>query len=297
MLGFTAFSEAPISQATTSAISLAYLSTVGATIIAESVLYDAQAFITNPSATSSFTANPLLFDAQALGSISGTTSATAINDVLYDAKAGITLSAATASFTAGALDFNELAYITITSAIADILNGGIEFDAKANTSVSNVAATITAYDFEDVYGKANAALSSTSAYLTIYIGDFADEYAQARAFIPPAVATIQALDVEYDAKAFITTSAVTTAIATSDLDYDAQARYYITTLLATFDQALDEPISVTTDYQQYADSYERNRTLYIVSDVKGHTVHIPERESTTIYLGAQDTNRTVNIAA
>jgi hypothetical protein len=121
--------------------------------------------------------------------------------------------------------------------------------------------------------------------------------AQARAFIPPAVATIQALDVEYDAKAFITTSAVTTAIATSDLDYDAQARYYITTLLATFDQALDEPISVTFDYQQYADSYERNRTLYIVSDVKGHTVHIPERESTTIYLGAQDTNRTVKIAA
>jgi hypothetical protein len=161
MLGFTAFSEAPISQATTSAISLAYLSTVGATIIAESVLYDAQA----------------------------------------------------------------------------------------------------------------------------------------RAFIPPAVATIQALDVEYDAKASITPSAVTSSVATNNVDYNAKAYYYTTTLLATFEQTLDEPTAVTFNYQQYADSYERNRTLYIVSDVKGHTVHIPERGSTTIYLGAQDTNRTVKIAA
>ena len=296
MLGFTTFSEAPISQATTSAVSLAYLSTIDTTITAESVLYDAKAFITNPSATSSFTANTLLFDAQALGSISGTTSATAINDVLYDAKAGITPSAATANFTAGTLDFNALAYITITSSIADILNGGIEFDAKANTSVSNVAATITAYDFQDVYGEANAALSSVP-YITTYVNGFTDVDAQANVFIPPAVATIQALDVEYDAKAFITTSAATSSIAISNLDPDAQARSYITTLLATFDQSLDDPISVTFDYQQYADSYERNRTLYIVSDVKGRTVQLPEKESTTIYLGAQDTNRTVNIAA
>lgn len=297
MLGFTPFSGATLSQATTSALALAYLSTIATTITAESVLYDAKAFITNPSTTSSFTANVLLFDAKALGSISGTTSATAINDVLYDAKANITPSAATSTLDAGTLDFNALAYITITSAIADILNGGIEFDAKANTSVSNVSATITAYDFQDVYGKANAALSSTSAYLTIYIGNFADEDAQARAFIPPAVATIQALDVEYDAKAYITPSAVTSSVATSNVDYDAQARYYITTLLATFDQSLEDPIAVTFDYQQYSDSYERNRTLYIVSDVKGHTVYLPEGESTTIYLASQDTNRTVNIAA
>tara|TARA_R110000868_G_scaffold62138_5_gene188063 strand:- start:531 stop:1217 length:687 start_codon:yes stop_codon:yes gene_type:complete len=228
MLGFTAFSEAPISQATTSALALAYLSSVGSILYAEDVLYNAVAYVNSPSATASFTANPLLFDARALLSISGVTSATAINNVAYDAKANITTNAATSTLDVGTLDFNALAYITITSAIADILNGGIEFDAKANTSVSNVAATITAYDFQDVYG---------------------------------------------------------------------EAKSYITTLLATFYQSLDDPISVTFDYQQYADSYERNRTLYIVSDVKGHTVHIPERESTTIYLGAQDTNRTVKIAA
>lgn len=230
MLGFTTFSGATLSQATTSALALAYLSTIATTITAESVLYDAKAFITNPSTTSSFTANVLLFD------------------------------------------------------------------AKANTSVSNVSATITAYDFQDVYGKANAALSS-AAYLTIYINNFADVDAQANVYILPAVATIQALDVEYDAKASITPSAVTSSVATSNVDYDAQARYYITTLLATFDQSLEDPIAVTFDYQQYSDSYERNRTLYIVSDVKGHTVYLPEGESTTIYLAPQDTNRTVNIAA
>jgi hypothetical protein len=126
MLGFTALSETPISQATSFTLALAYLSSAGSILYAEDVLYDAKAFITNPSTTSSFTANVLLFDAKALGSISGTTSATAINDVLYDAKANITPSAVTSSFTAGTLDFSALAYITITSAIADILNGGIE---------------------------------------------------------------------------------------------------------------------------------------------------------------------------
>ena len=274
MLGFTPFSGATLSQSTTSVLALAYLSTIATTITAESVLYDAKAFITSPSTTSSFTANVLLFDAKALGSISGTTSATTINDVLYDAKANITPSAVTSSFTAGTLDYSALAYITITSVIADILNGGIEFDAKANTSVSNVSATITAYDFQDVYGKANAALSSTSAYLTIYIGNFADEDAQARAFIPPAVATIQALDVEYDAQASITPSAVTSSVATSNVDYDAQARYYITTLLATFEQTLDQPTAVTFNYQQYADSYERNRTLYLPDGQSTKTVFI-----------------------
>jgi hypothetical protein len=248
MLGFTALSETPISQATSFTLALAYLSSAGSILYAEDVLYNALAYVTSPSATSSFTANTLLFDAKALRSISGATSATAINNVAYDAKANITPNAATSSFTAGTLDFNALAYITITSAIADILNGGIEYDAKAS----------------------------------------------------------------------ITTSAVTTAIATSALDYDAQANYYITTLLATFVLTLDEPTAVTFDYQQYADSYDRHRALYLLADNKNktillpiqptptsyttvhdnkYTITLPERESSIIYLGAQDTNRTVKIAA
>lgn len=249
MLGFTALSETPISQAISSTLALAYLSGSGSILYAEDVLYNAIAYVTSPSTTASLTANQLLFDARALLSISGTTSATAINNVAYDAKANITSNAVTSTLDAGTLDFNALAYITITSAIADILNGGIEFDAKANTSVSNVAATITAYDFQDVYG---------------------------------------------------------------------EAKSYITTLLATFDQSLDDPISVTFDYQQYADSYDRSRTVYLVADNKNQTVSLPiqpttisyttahdnkytitlpERESSIIYLGAQNTNRTVNIAA
>jgi hypothetical protein len=31
--------------------------------------------------------------------------------------------------------------------------------------------------------------------------------------------------------------------------------------------------------------------------VKGHTVYLPEGESTTIYLASQDTNRSIKIAA
>jgi hypothetical protein len=196
---------------------------------------------------------------------------TTVAPLLYDAKAVITNPSTISSFTANVLLFDAKALrsisgITLATAINDVL-----YDAKANITPSAVTSSFTAGTLD----------YSALAYITM----------------SPTVATIQALDVEYDAKASITPSAVTSSVATNNVDYNAKAYYYTTTLLATFEQTLDEPTAVTFNYQQYADSYERNRTLYIVSDVKGHTVHIPERGSTTIYLGAQDTNRTVKIAA
>ena len=133
--------------------------------------------------------------------------------------------------------------ITSATAINDVL-----YDAKANITPSAVTSSFTAGTLD----------YSALAYITM----------------SPTVATIQALDVEYDAKASITPSAVTSSVATSNVDYDAQARYYITTLLATFEQTLDQPTAVTFNYQQYADSYERNRTLYLPDGQSTKTVFI-----------------------
>jgi hypothetical protein len=284
---------------------------------------DAQANTTIPAATASFTAAAFGdVDAQANTTLSGATSTFAASALDFDAQASITTSNVVASSSIS--DFTSVtgkANITPSGATATFALD-IDFDAKANTSIGgSVTATLTAADVEGD-GQASGFLSTTAAFLSIYITDFADEDAQARAFMPVAASSITASDFgdvdakantdiggsvtaalavsafdDVDAKANTTPSAVTATIANSAFDdVDAQATVIPPSVVLTPAIDLDDPIAVRFDFGQFADSYDRSRVLYIVSYGGSDTVYVKE-ENRTVYIDKDMQNYTVYITA
>jgi hypothetical protein len=297
MLGFSTFSETPFAQAATSLTALAFMASAASQGYAGVFGYDAKAFYTlNPAVSS--TAVAIEFDAKASTNVVSVLSSLSINDLLdVDAQATISPSAVVAAFSADTLSY----------------------DAKANLTLGSVTSDILAYDLADVDAQANTTLSSTSAYLTIYITDFADEDAQARAFMSPAVAVgnvdvdfdakattfisfvdanLEVSEVDFDAKANITTNTVTAIVSINNFyDVDAQATANFSTLDSLIlSQDLEDPTAVRFDFTPFTDSYDRNRTLYLVSYDENRTVQI-NPENRTVYIEKTGGSYTVNIAA
>lgn len=208
----------------------------------------------------------------ALGYLTTLPSYLNINSISYDAK-------------------SHIVPISVTSLIEA---APVQYIAKANIATHSVITLAEVSDFTTI-AKANYTLGTTSAYLTIYIGDFADEDAQARVYISPAVSVAQAVSVAYDAESNIILYPVTATVENNILDYEGLSFINLNSVSGLFEQTFTYELH-DFDYQQYANSYERHRTLYLLSDIKGHTVYIPERESTMVYVSAQDDNRTVTIA-
>lgn len=286
MLGFTALSQAPLSQSTTSSIALAFLASAIGQFTPGAILFDAKALHTTASVSASTAAN-ILFDAQAAITTADAIASTAISDVLYAAQAGVTPSAATASFTTGTLDYEALAHITPTGAVAtgEADQFG-DVDAKANITTTGTISNTSVNDFADVFGKANVVPSAVSAFLTIYIGDFADEDAQARAFIPPAVSVTNITSVDFDAESNITTGSAIASVSADTLAYDAKAVLQLSSILANLYRNLDDPVTVVFPYQDFADDYNTGRTLFVSAYEGSTTVHIAE-EDYTVYTQEQ----------
>jgi len=135
-----------------------------------------------------------------------------------------------------------------------------------------------------------------SAFLTIYIGDFADEDAQARAFIPPAVSVTNVTSVDFDAESNITTGSVIASVSADTLAYDAKAVLQLSSILANLYRNLDDPVAVIFPYQDFADNYSTGRTLFVSAYEGSATVHIAE-EDYTVYIQEQQGSNTVYIAA
>lgn len=297
MLGFISFSEAPISQATTSALALAYLAGTVSPGLGGTLLYDAMAS-TSVSSTSASTGVNILFDAKASIEFADVLASVDTNTLLdFDAKANVVPSASVASFSTGVLDYNALAHITPTGTSSQVLATDLaDVDAKANTSVAGTQATGQVEDFLDVDAKANVVPSSASAFLTIYIGNFADEDAQARAFIPPAVSATNVSVVDFDAKSNITTSSVSANIIGEAVVTNAQATASFDSVFATLFRNLEDPVAVRFPYQDYADQYATGRVLFVTAYDKAFTVHIAEQDN-TVYIDKPQGNNTVYIAA
>jgi hypothetical protein len=300
MLGFTSISEGAISQGSVAIGALGYLSTTLVTVATGTFAYEALANTTPSPATASFIANDFSdVDAKALIDLLSAPATFSINDFAdVDAQATTTPTAITASFT---------------------VNDFYDVDAKANLTLDAATVSIAAYDIADADAQANTTLSSTSAYLTIYITDFADEDAQAKAFMSPAVA-ITNVDVGYDAqgRSFIDNIFTNTSIA--ELDFDAKAN--ITTgsisISGTADEPayiwgsskayplsafsrlflnLDTPDAVTFDYEQFADDYSRTRMVVILgyTNVNNSTVYVREENRTVIIPAEAFTSRTIRV--
>ena len=281
------------------------------------IVYDAQASPVIPSATFNTNAGTIYYVAEANRVLPSATS-TFANDIEYDAQASAGISTVDATFEEGVLALDAKASVVPSSAVGTF-SLDIDYDAKANLTLGSVTSDILAYDLADVDAQANTTLSSTSAYLTIYITDFADEDAQARAFMSPAVA-VGNVDVDFDAKANTFSSSVDANLEVSEVDFDAKANITTSTVIAnvsinnfydvdaqatanfsTLDslilsQNLEDPTAVRFDFTPFTDSYDRNRTLYLVSYDENRTVQI-NPENRTVYIEKTGGSYTVNIAA
>lgn len=301
MLGFTTYSETPFAQVTTFLAALGYLSTTSAQLAAGTIISNGQANSVLPAATATFTANAFGdVDAQATVNVLDTLASFNIASLVdIQAKANITTPTATASFTA-----ETLADVT---GIASTGIGG------------SVTATLTAADVEGD-GQASGFLTTTAAFLSIYITDFAEEDAQARAFMPVAASSITAnafgdvdakanTDIggsvtaalavsafdDVDAKANTTPSAVTATIANAAFDdVDAQATVVPPSALLTQAVNLADPTAVRFDFTPFRDVYDRNRVIYVLSYGGSDTAYIKE-EDRTVYLVSHDNSNTAHI--
>lgn len=296
MLGFVALSQTPLSQAATSSQALAFLSSSLGQSTAGGLLFDAKAFFTLPN-VSAVGANAILFDAQASTAIVGLLSTTSINDVVSKGAANITQPSVTSTFTAGTLDYQGIAHITPTGAFVTGIAGDFgDVDAQANITTVGTSSSTAVNDFADVRGGANVTPSSATAFLTIYIGNFADEDAQATAFIPPAVSVASVKDVDFSAKSNITTGSTSALFSVSTVEGEGQATATFSGTLANLHNNLADPTAVRFPYGDYADDYNRANTLYIVSYQGSNEVHVAEQDR-TVYIEKQQGSNTVYIAA
>lgn len=288
MLGFSAFSETALSQSATSSLALAFLSSsLGQSTVGE-LLFDAKAFFTLPN-VSAVGANAILFDAEASTAIVGLLSTTSINDVVSKGAANITQPPVTATFAAGTLDYQGIAHITPTGAFVTGTAGDFgDVDAQANITTVGTSSSTAVNDFADVTGGANVTPSSATAFLTIYIGDFADEDAQATAFIPPAVSVASVKDVDFSAKSNITTGSTSALFSISTVEGEGQATATFSSILANLYNSLADPTAVRFPYQDFADNYNRGRTLYLVGHDTNRTVHVTEENRTVYVLKNED---------
>ena len=383
MLGFTAFSETPISQSTSSLLARAFVTSSIGQSTAGSLLFDAQSSFTVP-AVSAVTANAILFDAEAAASVVSILSSISINDIVpkgvanitqpsvtatltsgtvdssadasiifngvnaaatpndffdLDAKANFTITGAsssilaqdvlynltanivqpavTASFNTGTLDYRLTANITPTGTFVTGAAGDFgDVDAQANITTVGTSSSTAVSDFADVTGQAKVTPSAVSAFLSIYIGDFADEDAQATAFIPPAVGFASAKDVDFSAESLITTSSTSALFSISTIDGLGGADATVSGTIANLSNNLLDPTAVVFPYQNYANLYNRANTLYIVSYEGSKKVHVLSEDRTvyaeskqdnnivyiaeenyTVYIGKQQGSNTVYIAA
>ena len=308
--------------------------------IVQDVLYNLTANIIQPAVTASFntgildytlTANITPTGAFATSNASdfgdvfakanitptGSSSSAVVQDVLYNLTANIIQPAVTAFFNTGTLDYRLTANITPTGAFATSTAsdfGGV--DAKANITTVGTSSNTAVNDFADVTGLANVTPSSATAFLSIYIGNFADEDAQATAFIPPAVGTASIKDVDFSADSLITTGSTSALLNVSTLDALGGAKATFSGTLANLYNNLLDTTVVKFPYADYADQYNRANTLYIVSYEGSKKVHVVSEDRTvyteskqdnnivyiteenyTVYIGKQQGSNTVYIAA
>ena len=300
MLGFTTLSEAPISEATTALVALAYLPGSPSQGLANALLTDAKAFITTSSATSIITANTFGdVDAQASVSTTGTVSSATVNAFeSIHGEANYTPTPVVATFVSGTLEYSAVAHINTTGVAA--VAGTKDFedvDAQARITPTGVTVTSAITSFDEVVGQATVIPSSAATNLTTYIGDFAGVDAQANVFISPVESATNISMLAFDAKANITTPTVTSVTTVSDLLAEAQASATFSGIDLTLFLDLDTPDGgIRFPYQDYADDYSRGRTLFLLGHDSDYTVHVVP-ENRTVVIEKQQGSNTVHIAA
>jgi riboflavin synthase alpha subunit len=176
-----------------------------------------------------------------------------------------------AQFSTGDLLYEAIAFHTLgsVSATGEV---DIEFDAQATTSMAEAIAATT---INAVLADAQASTTPTAVTASFSINTFADVDAKASIVFDAIPATITAEALGFDAKAVIPITGVSLTLNNYEFtDEDAQASITLDTLSATMSVNLADPTAVVFPYQDYADEYNRQRTLFIGKQDSNNTVHI-----------------------
>lgn len=294
MLGFSTFSEVPLSQATTSLAANAFAIAIASTGFISTLDYDAEANYTITSVPATFSLD-IEFDAQASTDVVNVLSSLSIEDVVSFGEANHTPSAAVVAFSVDDLDYVAEANLTLVAATMSFDLDAVEYDADASTDATSVAATFNTLNDLEYAAAANTTLSSA-----LFAG--------------------AAYDVDFDAKANTSLSAIANVIDVDAVDFKAEARIITPEAVVSFNiedftsvtgeantslsanllefasLELEDVTGIIFNFQPFADAYDRARTVYLVTYDTNRTVHITP-ENRTVYIEKVDGNNTVYIAA
>lgn len=192
----------------------------------------------------------------------------------------------------------------------------LSYIAKANLVTSSVSATQTVVAFFDVDAQAVTDLGSVFAGTSLdsltdvdaqattipvavaanFIAEpFEDVDAKARVYNMNVEGVARAYEIEYDADANTTILSIPSFLSSEDFsDVDAQANTTLSSIDTRLYKNLSDPVAINFDFNAIRDSYDRTRSVYVITQDLNRTIHIPP-EDRTVYIEDARGNNTVYI--
>lgn len=184
--------------------------------------------------------------------------------------------------------------ITVLASVSSTVSIGTPVAiAESNTLATGVTAT-TYLGLTLVVAKANVVPSSVAASFTVGTPVVIAKAVQV--LISPAL-SLPIGSTEVTAAAVTVPTSVTATATLGNATTRTVNRIIIASPSLIVYAGILDVIANKFDYYSIQDSYERNRTLYLNTQDNVNIVHIMPEPSTTIYLSASDTNRSIKIAA
>ena len=184
--------------------------------------------------------------------------------------------------------------VTVPTSVTSTLSIGTPIViAESNTVATSLSATIY-LGLTLVVANANVVPSSVAASFTVGIPVVIAKAVQV--LISPAL-SLPIGSTEVTAAAVTVPTSVTATAALGNATTRTVNRITIASPSLIVYAGILDVIANKFDYYSIQDSYERNRTLYLTAQDNINIVHVLPEPSTTIYLSASDTNRSIKIAA
>lgn len=291
MLGFSAVSEAPISQASISGDARGVITGVTASSANTALVANGIAFHVIEDPTMAATVASVTLDAQATGTFGSVSATHSINDVSNVGIASFTPPAATAVMTANSLDFSGIASKTIASVVATIPECFPAFDAEGTATISTSAIGNTSVAATTVDFTASIALSgATAATSTNDVTQIAEVNLSVYNTVISGVADTSGGTINAAANA--NASTVLASVSASTFVTEAQATSSAASVIASVTANLTAPTGVV--YQYDATEYSKQRTVFLIGYNENNTVHVKVKNN-TVYINEIPSNNTVVI--
>lgn len=206
------------------------------------------------------------------------------------------------------------ATITLAGNLATFSLGTLAFDAQAVHLLPT--GTVSTLDITAVTGKGGADGSVSGTIASFSTGTLTQ--LGVANITPTGISATFVQNIDFDAKANLNLNSVDVSTAINSVDFDAQASITTGTTLATFTASsptaevvvraviegvfallqnkLPVPDAVRFPYEDFADDYDRGRTIYLLSYDENRVAFVTP-ENYTVTLNAADEYNTVHVTA